>query len=441
MCCKKRFCTDAAACIFHNRPRYAHAVVGARAAADLIVDNQAFRCGIFKNIGDFRHFEHECRIAGGKVVRSPHTGKNTVHNADPRLRGGNEAARLCEYHAQRNGAHICRFARHVRAGYQHQAICVSVQQAIVRNEIPAVQKAFHNGVTAVLYGNDTASVDLRAGVALLARHCGVGAVNIKLRKVGRGYLYPLHLLQNKIAQRGKQLVFKRIKPVPRADDTAFGLFQLRCDKAFAVCKRLTADIFCGNLPQKGFGNLYVIAENAIVADFQCLYPGALALVFFYPRDPGFAVCHHVVKLVRGGVAAALDNSAFLQKRARLFGNGALYGIADIVQRVEAFVKPFQCVAFRAGKQFLYSGQQLYRSFERFQIACVRRPVNKPCDKPFDIRDIFKYVAYLLTADPVGKQLLHSIEPCVYRAFVNKRLFQHTPQKPCARGGFRAVNSP
>ena len=84
---KKRLCSQklCAADVLDHGPCDRKAVKGAGAAADLIQHQKAVPCGVSKDIRNLGHLHHEGTLTGCQIIRSAHTGKNTVADTDIRL--------------------------------------------------------------------------------------------------------------------------------------------------------------------------------------------------------------------------------------------------------------------------------------------------------------------------------------------------------------------
>ena len=84
---KKRLCSQklCAADVLDYGPCDRKAVKGAGAAADFIQHQKTVPCGVSKDICHLGHLHHKGTLSACKIIRSAHTGKNTVADADIRL--------------------------------------------------------------------------------------------------------------------------------------------------------------------------------------------------------------------------------------------------------------------------------------------------------------------------------------------------------------------
>src|SRR5262249_47121838 len=91
------------------------AVVGARAAADLVENDEALGCGVVENIGGLGHFDHEGTLPAAKLVAGAYPSKYAVDDADLCALRGYEASRVGQEGKQCDLANEGRLAAHIRA--------------------------------------------------------------------------------------------------------------------------------------------------------------------------------------------------------------------------------------------------------------------------------------------------------------------------------------
>ena len=135
------------------------AVVGARAAADLVHQDQALRSRVVQDVGGFAHLDHEGRLAAREVVAGADAGEDAVDRPDRGACGGNETADVGKQHDQRVLAHVGRLAAHVRAGHDQHAACL-VELEVVRLE-RLVADLLDHGVAAPLDMDAAVRTELR----------------------------------------------------------------------------------------------------------------------------------------------------------------------------------------------------------------------------------------------------------------------------------------
>ena len=80
--------------VFDNCPRNSQAIVGARAPADFIQDNEAMPRGMVQDGSGFLHLHHERAFAGRNVIFSANARKNAIYHPNARTPGRHKAADL-----------------------------------------------------------------------------------------------------------------------------------------------------------------------------------------------------------------------------------------------------------------------------------------------------------------------------------------------------------
>ena len=80
--------------VLDNAPGNGDTVIGARATAQFIEQNEASLTHVVEDGSRLGHLDHEGRFAQRDVVTGSHTGENLVHHANARLLGRNKTAHL-----------------------------------------------------------------------------------------------------------------------------------------------------------------------------------------------------------------------------------------------------------------------------------------------------------------------------------------------------------
>ena len=112
---EERAAADDVVQVLGDRPGDGEAVVGARAAADLVEDDQRAPRGVAQDGGGLAHLDHEGALAARQVVARADAREDAVDDADARALRRHVAAHLREDDDERHLAHERRLARHVRA--------------------------------------------------------------------------------------------------------------------------------------------------------------------------------------------------------------------------------------------------------------------------------------------------------------------------------------
>ncbi|OQB00693.1 MAG: hypothetical protein BWY25_01690 [Chloroflexi bacterium ADurb.Bin222] len=84
--------------IFYHSPRNCHPVIGARAAPDLVQNQQALRCGVIENRGRFHHLHHECGLSRRQLVGGTDAREDAIRYADLRRVRRHKTADLRHQH-------------------------------------------------------------------------------------------------------------------------------------------------------------------------------------------------------------------------------------------------------------------------------------------------------------------------------------------------------
>ena len=244
-----------------DRPGDRKPVERARAAADLVENDQALRRHMVQDVRGFDHLDHEGALAARQVVGRADARENPVDQPELHRLGRNERSHLREHHQQRSLPDVGRFAGHVRPGDQHHAVAVAVEQTVVRHEFLA---AGHRGVEhrvppalddqPVVLENAGPVVVVKPGTFGQAQQCvDVG------ERVG-GVLDAARETEREFAQFLKKLVFERAGLFLGAEDFAFQLFQFRGDEPLGVHEGLLADVILRHGGEIGFADLDIVAE-------------------------------------------------------------------------------------------------------------------------------------------------------------------------------------
>ena len=96
----------------------------------------------------------------------------------------------------------------------------------------------------------------------------------------------------------------------------FVLLQVLGYVPLSVYQSLFARIMGRYLFLMGLGDLYVVTEDPIVADFEVRYSCYLPFTSFYPGNPFLAVVADRPELIQLLVVAFADNSSILESRRR-----------------------------------------------------------------------------------------------------------------------------
>ena len=117
---EERAAADLLVDVLDDAPGEREAVVGARAAADLVEDHEAARRGRVEDAGGLGHLDHERALTAGELVARADAGEDAIGDADGGAAGRDEAAHLGHEREQRGLANVRAFAGHVGAGDEQE---------------------------------------------------------------------------------------------------------------------------------------------------------------------------------------------------------------------------------------------------------------------------------------------------------------------------------
>ena len=286
-----------------------------------------------QNIRDLAHLHHEGGLTARQIIRRADTGKHAVCHADMRGRGRHIRANLRHDGNQCHLPHIGGFACHIRAGDDSNAVFLAVEQGVVRDEQTVGQHFLNNRVTAVLDINTVGKIHHRTNIVVITRHISQSAQNVKRCDSLRGFLHAVDLSGNLVAYRNEYLVLESGQAFLRTEHGALELFQLLGDIALAVCKRLLTNIVLRNRLRIGAADLNIIAEHAVVADFQLADTGTLTFRLFDFGNFALTAGRKVAQTVNLLVEALADHAAFPKKNRRLIHDGLLDQRADVFKQI------------------------------------------------------------------------------------------------------------
>ena len=189
--------TDLVVEVLDDAPREREAVEGARAAPNLIEDDEAAGGGVVEDVRRLAHLHHERALPPREVVARADAGKDAVHEIHARGRGGEEAAGVREQSEQRDLADVSGFARHVWAGDQgdlrrrsgrRPACRYGGKLGVIRHEALLGQRLVEDGVARVAEQQLPGVGDFRPRVVEVTRGLGEARERVEIRQCGGGLL-------------------------------------------------------------------------------------------------------------------------------------------------------------------------------------------------------------------------------------------------------------
>ena len=137
---EERAAADDVVEVLGDGPRDREAVVRARAAADLVEDDERAARRATEDVRRLLHLDHEGALAAREVVARADAREHAIDDADLRAARRHERADLREDHGERDLAHERRLAGHVRPGDDPEPRAVGgrvgrrVEHDVVRDE-------------------------------------------------------------------------------------------------------------------------------------------------------------------------------------------------------------------------------------------------------------------------------------------------------------------
>ncbi len=164
-----------------RRPGDGQAVIGRRAAADFIQDDQRPGPRLVEDRRGLDHFDHEGRASARQIVGRADPAEQAVDDADMGRRGRNVRTHLGEDGDQGVLAQEGALARHVGTGHQPQALRLA-EVAAVGYEAPGLARrgqGLDHRMAAALDLEGQAVVHLGAAVASARSQFGQGGSQIE----------------------------------------------------------------------------------------------------------------------------------------------------------------------------------------------------------------------------------------------------------------------
>jgi hypothetical protein len=136
-----------------------------------------------------------------------------------------------------------------------------------------------------------------AHIAVAHGVLGEGAQHIPLGDCPRQRLQMRGMAGDLATHARKEFELQRVDALLRAQQNRLLLLEFGRDEAFGVRQRLLADVVGGHFVQVRLGDLQVVAEDGVVADFEAGDARALSLFGFQLGDPLLAVGAHLAQAV------------------------------------------------------------------------------------------------------------------------------------------------
>ena len=289
---KQRLCADFLFVhqVFHNCPRDAQAVKRTRSTSDFIEYNQRFRCCAPQNVRHLVHFHHKRRLAARQIVGCADTGKNAIHNSDFSAFRRNKTAHMRHQRDKRHLTHISALARHVRASNDEHAVIFIVEQRTVGHKLfVTVHARLDHRMTAILNIDYTVFRNFRPNIAVLHRSNRQRNQRVERLEPHRRMLNARNLRGKELSDFDKQPLFQPNRLFLCAEHGFLNFMQFRRHIAFTVGQRLLSCVAIRHLLIVGLRHFNVVAEHAIILNFEILDARQLSLFGLQIGNPLMAV--------------------------------------------------------------------------------------------------------------------------------------------------------
>ena len=153
--------------LLDDRPSQAQAIVGARAATDLVEDHQRSLGGGIEDPGRLDHLDHERTLTLGQFVAGSDPRKELIGNPDGRFASRYKTPYLSQYQNGRALTNIGALASHVRTGDQLNPPMLGPNHAVVGHELTLGHDAIEHRMTAFVDLQDRLLGDRRTNVTVL----------------------------------------------------------------------------------------------------------------------------------------------------------------------------------------------------------------------------------------------------------------------------------
>ena len=357
--------------MFDHRPCNCKSVKGTCTTSDLIQDQKTLCSSISKNIGNLCHFYHKRTLSACKVIRSPDTGKNTVHNTNVCFFCRDKASDLCHQNDQCCLTHVSRFTCHIRTGNDRNSFFLIIKISIICDKHIILYHLLNNRMSAVLDIQHAIFIDLRSDKIISFRHKCKRSKNVQGCDCLCCLLNTDNLFANLLTYICKKFIFQSVQTVFCTKDQILQFFQFLCDITLRIRKRLFADIIIRHLIFKRICHLKRITKYTAVFDLKRLDTGTFFFSCFQLCKPFFSVCSGTTVFVDICVIAFTYDTAILLRKRRLICDRTFDQTGHILQRIHIFQNLFQDRCFKFLKDLPDIRDHFQRRCKRDHIPRIR----------------------------------------------------------------------
>ena len=390
------------------------AVIGARAAADLVEDHEAAGGGPIEDSRGLRHLHEKCACAAGDVVARADPGEEPVDDADPGPLRRHEASGLREHCKERRLPDERALATHVGPGHEEdgrRAVAAGREREVVGYERAGRKQALENRMTPFVDQKLTARRDLGPHPAARSGHVGEGGEHVELCEDLRRAVEPHAVFGYECSELLEQLDLAARGLVFGAEHLALPHVEIGRGVALGVFHRLLADVvgrhFCGMRT----AHFEEKPEHSVEAHLERRNAGALDLASLILGDPGLAARGEFDEPVVAVVEPGADEAAVAgEHRAALPQRGV-----DPGGEVGAGVEPGGDIAEqarRAGERGDEFGQDDERAADPLEIAGAGPARDHAAGEPLEVADAGELLDEPRRPRGVAHERGNGVEPLV-----------------------------
>ena len=294
--------------ILHDRLCQRDAVVGGGAAPQLIHEDEAVGGDVVEDDRRLGHLNHKRTLTARDVVRRPHAGEDSIHDAEVRLTCRDKGAHLSHQHDEGGLPQECALTRHIGSGDHHDLVCLRVAEDIIGDILLARRHhPLNHGMAPLLDVNDSASVHHRTVVIVCNRIVSKGAQHVDLGESSCIALQDADMPHHLPDQILVKLCLEDADPLLGTEDLLLILLQLRGDVSLAIDQGLLPDPVLRHLILMRIGHLNVVAKDVIEGNLQRWDPGLTTLPLTHLKEVLLAPTGDGAQLIQSAAHAGTDH--------------------------------------------------------------------------------------------------------------------------------------
>ena len=426
--------------ILHDSPGDGDAVVGRRAAAQLVEEHERTRRHVVQDVRRFGHFYHEGRLAERYVVRRSDAGEYLVDDTHMSRVGRHEAAHLRHERDERRLAQQRRLTSHVRTGDYHYLLLLGVELDVVGHVLLAKrQLRLDDGVASGAYLEHVVVLNHRAHVAVLLGSLCEREQTVETRHdvgVGLNLRYVRLHIGDKL---GEETGLEHQNLLVGTHNLLLVLLQFLGDVALGVGKRLLAYPLLRHLVLIRVAHLKIVAEHVVVAHLQRLYAGLLRLLLLNLQQIVATAARDGAQLVKLRREARSNHAALSHKLRRILLQFAVDALVQRLAEVNLVADGmYLCVVVGEARR-LY---RLQRAESVLQLHHLSGRHSAHSHLRYDtlyVANAVQMLVYGLSKVGFAEERVHHVEALVDRSHVAQREYRPAAQQTSAHRRAGAVD--